>query len=185
MVKKILVDTTGTPIVFADNVAYQGRGGARTHQINLVSLASGTAQQSDKADMDTGGVSNRFPKAFIVTARVDMLNAPNVGDYVSIYWAASLSSDEPTGNPGGVIGSDGAYTGTAGSTLEESLKDLQLLGKLFLTPDGATVQQQQTFRASLPTQFGTVVVVNNSVRDFVGNGNDLSVTFTPREYEVQ
>jgi len=40
---------SGTPVVWADTTDYAGDGGARTHQIDLTSLADGAARQGAKA----------------------------------------------------------------------------------------------------------------------------------------
>lgn len=188
MPNKILVATNTTPIVFADTVDYEGDGGNFTHQITLEGLVGGAARQSDKADMDTGGVTNRFPRTFAVTVRLNYDAAPaEIGTSTDIYWASSVSSVAAIANPGGVTGSDSAYTGTAGSTLGESLKDLQFLGPLMLTFDGSSIIQQATFLVTLPTQYGTLVVVNDILGEGIlaNPGVNLSVTFTPRELEAQ
>ena len=189
MANKILVKTDTTPIVFADSNNYTGAGGARTTQIDLRDSQNGTARQSDKEDMDTGGTANRFPKHFTVTVRIqwDVGDEPGVGNPVSFYWAPSVSAVAGTANPGGVVGADGAYTGSAGSTLDESLDQLQFLGDLLCTDDadGSGYVHQTTFRTMLPTQYGTLVVVNNSGDTFETSGANISITFTPYEYEVQ
>lgn len=186
MANKILVATNATPHVFAI-AAYNGDGGAQTALLTLSELASGAARQSDKVDLDNGLVNNRWPKEYAVTVLMvwEQIDEPNAGERVDIYWAASLSNVAATANPGGVSGSDGAYTGTAGSTLTESLQELQFLGSLITTNDFDIVQQQ-TFFATLPTQYGTIVVVNNVGEHLTDEaGNKLAVVLTPREYEVQ
>lgn len=186
MANKILVAANGTVIRFAPP-EYGGDVGASTHVITITNLVGTTARESNKADMDAGAVANRFPKDFAVTARIDYANGtfPSAGESVDFYWAASVSSVAATANPGGVTGSDGAYSGTAGSTLAESLKELQFLGSLIITADDDDPVQQTTFCVTLPTQFGTLVVVNNSSANLAVDGENLSITFTPREYEVQ
>ena len=185
MANKILVAANGTPIVWANSVDYAGDGGARTHQIDLTSLAAAAARQGAKADMDTGGVTNRLPERWAVTLRIEFDIAPADNKTVDLYWAASLSSVAATANPGGCTGSDAAYTGTAGSTLAESLLQLQLIGSLMCTNDAATVVLQQTFITSIPLQYGMPVVVNNGDQAFEGDAVEMSVTFTPLEDEVQ
>ena len=48
-------------------------------------------------------------------------------------------------NPGGVVGVDGDYTGTAGDDLPNSILQLTLIGNLVCTADLAAVVQFQTF----------------------------------------
>ena len=186
MPNKILVVTGGTVVRFAPP-EYGEDVGAATDVISIAGLVGPNARQSDKADMDAGAVANRFPHIFAVTPRIDYANGdpPSAGESIDFYWAASVSSVAATANPGGVTGSDSAYSGTAGSTLDESLKELQFLGSLITTADDDAPIQQTTFLVTLPTQFGTLVVVNNSSADLAADGTNLSITFTPREYEVQ
>ncbi len=186
MANKILVKTDATPIVWAADVDYDGGGGAQTHTIGLAALLAGAARQGDKADLDTGGSAvNRFPAKFTVTLRLDMAAAPGADVMIKVYWAHSTSSVAATANPGGCTGVDGAYTGTAGSTVAESVKQLQYLGSLMLTADGVGVVQQQTFSATLPTQWGSPVVHNLADEDIRNDNEGLSLTLTPYEYEVQ
>jgi len=185
MANKILVGANGTPIVWADTTDYAGDGGTRTHQIDLTSLGDAAARQGAKADMDTGGVSNRLPRRWAVTLRVEFDVAPSDNTTVDLYWAASLSSTAATANPGGTTGSDAAYTGTAGSTLAESLNQLQFIGSLYNTNDAATVVLQQTFITVIPLQYGMPVVINNGGQAFEGDAIEMSITFTPLEDEVQ
>ncbi len=190
MANKILVAADATPIVWADTADYAGDGGARTDQITLAGLVSFAARQGAKVDLDRGDVSNRFPAKFVFTLRIEFNVAPAIASTaVDLYWAPSIHPTSTLANPGGVSGSDAAYTGTAGSTLEESLKELQFIGSLMSTKDldagGAGLVQQQTFFAMLPTQWVSPVVVNNVDEDFEDDDIEMSITLTPYEYEVQ
>lgn len=186
MANKVLVAHDNTPEVWADTTDYAGDGGARTAQIDLTSLANGAARQGAKRDMDTaGGVANRLPRRWSVTLRVEFDVAPSDNTTVDLYWAASLSSTVGTANPGGTTGADAAYTGTAGSTLAESLLQLQLIGSLPCTNDAATVVLQKTFITILPLQYGMPVVVNGGGQAFEGDAIEMSITFTPMEDEIQ
>lgn len=189
MANKVLIAANSTPEVWADSADYAGDGGARTAQIDLTALAAGAARQGAKRDMDTAlGVANRLPRRWAVTIRIeyDTGNEPVDGETVDLYWAASLSGTAGTANPGGTSGADAAYTGTAGSTLAESLLQLQFIGSMPLTNDAATIVQQMTFITTIPTQYGMPVLVNGSAADvFEGDANEMSITFTPLEEEIQ
>ncbi len=186
MANKILIAADATPLVWADlGGDYGGDGGAATHQLTLVSLADAAARQGAKADLDNGLVSNRIARRYAMTARLEWDVAPADNTTADIYWAASLNSTAATANPGGTTGSDAAYTGTAGSTLDESLQQLIFLGSLMCTNDAATVVQQQTFMVTLPTQYGMPVVVNNGGQALEGDDIEMSITFTPLEEEIQ
>lgn len=185
MANKILVSANATPLVWADTTDYAGDGGTRTHQIDLTSLGAGAARQGAKADIDNGLVTDRFARRYAVTMRIEFDVAPADGDTVDLYWAASLSSTATTANPGGTTGSDAAYSGTAGSTLAESLLQLEFIGSLMCTNDAATVVLQQTFIIELALQHGMPVVFNNAGQAFEGDAIEMSITFTPLEDEVQ
>ncbi len=184
MANKILVGM-GTSIVWADTTDYGGSPLTRTSQIDLTSIAAAAARQGAKVDMDTGGVTDRFARRFGVTLRVEFDVAPADGGSVDLYWAASLSGTAGTANPGGTDGTDSAYTGTAGSTLAESLLQLQFIGSLMVTNDAATVVQQQAFIVEIPTQYGMPVLVNNGSQAFEGDAIEMSISFTPLEDEIQ
>lgn len=177
----------GTPIVFADSLSYVGDGGAKTHDLDLGNLAAGSAWQSDKADLDTGGVSNRFAYNFAITIRMveKEFAVITVGEGIDFYWAPSVSSVAANANPGGVVGSNGSYSGTAGSTLAESLRQLQFLGPLIVTNDEDPVVLQTTFQATFGTQYGTLIIHNNQTSAIIDAAAEGSVTFTPREMEIQ
>lgn len=185
MANKVLIAANATPIVWADTADYAGDGGARTHQIDLTSLAAAAARQGAKADMDNGLVANRIARWYSVTLRIEMDVASADNLTVDLYWAGSLNSTAGTANPGGTTGADAAYTGTAAGTLAEGLLQLQRIGSLALQNDIAAVVQQQTFITRIPTQWGMPVVVNNSDQAFEGDANEMSITFTPLEDEIQ
>lgn len=185
MANKVLIAANATPVVWADSADYAGAGGARTHQIDLTSLAAGAARQGAKADMDNGLVTDRIARWYAVTLRIEMDVAAADNKTVDLYWAASLSSTAATANPGGTTGADAAYTGTAAGTLAEGLLQLQPIGSLAVQNDIAPVVQQQTFVTRIPTQYGMPVVVNNADQAFEGDAVEMSITFTPLEDEIQ
>jgi len=182
MANKILLGM-GTSIGFSSG--YSEALSDETFALTLASLGSSAARQSAKADMDTLSVANRYPREFAVTALIEWPsgNAPAAGADVNFYWAPSVSATAATANPGGTTGSDAAYTGTAGSTLPESLLELQSLGTMWTTNDDGV--QIVTFKATLPTQFGMVVVENSTDQNLEADGVEMSVIFTPLELEIQ
>lgn len=185
MANKILLAANSTPIVFADTTDYAGQGGTRTHQILLAALASAAARQSEKADLDRGDVTDRFAQRWAVTVRIEFDVAPADNKSVDFYWASSLSSVAGTANPPGITGADAAYTGSAGSTIAESVLQLQYIGSLPCTNDADTIIQQKTFITTFPTQWGSLVVVNNGGQAFEGDDVEMSITLTPLEDEAQ
>lgn len=184
MANKILVGMN-TPLVWALASDFGNSPFADTHAITLVSLAAAAARQGEVADIDNGLVANRFARRYTVTARIEFDAAPADGGKVDVYWAASLTSVASVANPGGTDGTDAAYSGTAGSTLAESLRQLQFMGSLMVTNDAAPIVQQQAFLVELPTQYGMPVVVNNGSQKLEGDGVEMSIIFTPLEDEIQ
>jgi hypothetical protein len=177
-----------TPIVWADSTDYAGDGGARTHQIDLTGVAAAAARQGAKADVAAAaysGVADRRAGTFAVTARIEFAAAPTDGDVVDIYMGPSLSGTAATANPGGLTGADAAYTGTAGSTLAESLMQLDFIGSLICTNDGTTVVLQQTWVYSPSLPYVSPVVVNNGTPAFVADAVEMSITMTPLVDEIQ
>ena len=137
--------------------------------------------------MSTGGVSGKIARQFTCTVRVETgSTGPTEGGTVDIYWAASLSGTAGTANPGGTTGADAAYTGTAASTLAQSLLQLEFLGSHTATGDAQNTPQQSSFLVTLPTRYGMPVVVNN-FDDVLNNTDDIemSITLTPLEDEIQ
>ena len=99
--------------------------------------------------------------------------------------APSLAVASGTANPGGIGGGDGNYTGSAGSTLAESLLQLDFVGDLICTNDGTTVVMQQTWIYSPPLRYVTPVVVNNATPALVADAVEMSLSMTPLADEVQ
>ena len=179
MANEILIKQN-TPTVWADVTDYAGDGGTRTHQIDLTGLAAAAARQGAKADL--GATRAR---RYAVTARIEYASAPTDGDIVDIYMGPSLSGTAGTANPGGLTGADAAYTGTAGSTLAESLLQLDFIGSLMCTNDGTAVVLQQTWVYSPGLRYVSPVVVNNGTPAFVADAVEMSITMTPLVDEVQ
>lgn len=186
MPNKILVATDALPLVWAAVIDYNEIGGVQTDTIELAILVPDAARQGDITDLDQGVVANRFPHKFAVTLRMAFEDddLPQAGETIDLYWASSIGIGGPFLD--GMNGSDGVYTGTTGSTITESLRQLQFLGRLILTFDGKTAAiQQTTFMTILPIQFGQPVIVNRTGAVLADDGEFLSITFTPYEYEVQ
>lgn len=186
MANKILVAADANSLVWADTAGDYGDSPfAGTEQITLNTLAAGNARQGSKADIDNGLVEDRFARRYTVTMRIEFGTAPTAGGTVDLYWAPSLSSTAGTANPGGTNGTDAAYSGTGGSTLAQSLLQLEFLGQLVVTNDAAGTVLQTAFNVTLPLQHGMPVVVNNTDQSFDTDDINQSITFTPIEDEIQ
>lgn len=177
----------GTPIVWADSTDYSSAvsGLARTHQIDLTSLGVGAARQGAKADMEYKATA-LFPYRWLILAAFEWLTAPADGDRVSLLWAGSPSATVGNANPGGTTGADAAYTGSAGSTLAESLEQLTEIGPFKALNDATTIVQYQTVGviAAIP-RYGMPVVFNDGADAFVGDAVEMYVAAFPLIDESQ
>jgi hypothetical protein len=151
-----------TPIVWADETDYAGGskvGGTRTHDLDLTDLLFTAARQGVKADL---GATRAMRYAITLAVEFKAADTPESGETVNLYWAPSGSVTAGVANQGGCAGTDAAYTGTAGDSLNDSLKQLIFIGAIVLTSDVVAVVQRQTFVFSPPTRYGQPVVLNNT-----------------------
>lgn len=186
MANEILIKH-GTAIVWANTTDYSSTvsGLVRTHQIDLTSVASAAARQGAKVDLEYLATA-KFPNRWLVLGAFEFDVVPADGNSVAVYWAGSPSATAGNANPGGTTGADAAYTGTAGSTLFESLKQLEFIGSLVATNDAATVVQYQTLGilSGIP-RYGMPVVQNLSAQAFEGDAVEMYVALIPLVDEVQ
>lgn len=187
MANDILLDF-GTAIVVSDTTDYadnQGFG-ARTHQIDLTSLASTAARQSEKIDLQREATNTRVARLYRVSMSIEFAVAPASGELVDLYVGFSHSGTAATGNPGGLSGSDAAYTGTAGDTLDDSLKQLRYVGSLIATSDATTVVQIQQVGFFVPEgRYAMFVVDNNTSQAFFTDAVEMAIRVEPVIDEVQ
>lgn len=160
-----LVLQEGAQFCFADHAgdfspaaANDLRQGSETDaELELISLADDAARQSDKVDL----TASRGP-LFSVMAAIECAATPTAGATVDFYWAPSPDSVAANANPGGVSGSDAAYTGYS-SNLDDSLQALQFIGSMIVTADATTTVQVGFIGSFMPTErYGTLIVVNRS-----------------------
>lgn len=170
----------GTHIVVADLTDYAGDLGTRTDQIDLTSLAAGAARQSAKLDF---GVNRA--QLWDMYAAIEFAVAPVSQCNVDFYIGFSPSATAGTANPGGTSGSDAAYTGTAGDTLDDSLPQLDYIGSLFATSDATTVVQFSNIGwFKTPQRYGNLVVDNNCGQAFVADAVEMAVQIIPLETQI-
>lgn len=175
-----ILSKNGTQIVWADTTDFGGAPVARTVQIDLTSIASMAARQGVKVDLGATRAAR-----YDVTLRVEFDVAPTSGKVVSLWWAPSESGAAGTANPGGVSGADAAYTGTAGDSLADSIKQLQLVLVLVATSDAATVVNQQSGTFFPACRYGSPVVYNEADQALEGDAAEMSIIFTPVIDEIQ
>lgn len=177
----VLAHTTHAPIA-ANNL------GTVTDQIDCTDLADQAARQSDKIDFTAN-----IDVEYVLSAAIEWEVTPEVaaGDTVRFYMAWSNSATAATANPGGVSGSDSAYTGYAAGSLAESLKQLQHLGDMPLDNVITTDQTQIDMAIATFTprmRWGTLVVFNNAATNLAAFHSDMvetSFVFTPLVLQTQ
>lgn len=179
----------GTPRVWANTSDYSNTisGYTRTHQLDLTSVAAGEAREGEKADIASIATSLNANR-FLFYMGVEFVTGTTLvaKEAIDLYWAGSPVLTAGNANPGGCVGADGDYTGTVGSSLGDSLFQLQYIGTLSITDDVEDVIQIASFVASLPHRYGMPVVVNRSVAGvFMDDAVQMLVACIPLEDEAQ
>lgn len=174
-----------TAIVWADTTDYSSTvsGLARTDQIDLTSVSAAAARQGAKKDLG----DTRWDK-YVVSVGIEIAASAASGETIDIYWAGSPSATAGNANPGGASGSDAAYTGTAGDSLADSLKQLVFIGSLITTADNTTTIQYGNvgvLDGSSIQRYGMPVVVNNSTGALMTDAVEMFIALTPISPEVQ
>lgn len=120
-------------------------------EIDLTGVAaSGGARHSAKGDLTTP-----WSREWSVDACLEFEAAPTDDDTVAFYWAASPSATAATGNPGGVTGSDAAFTDTDGN-----LGQMQFIGSLVVRNNVINIGRVGLFTPAY--QYGSLVIVNQA-----------------------
>ena len=177
--------TIGTLIVVADSTDHGPAAGndlgTRTDQIDCTSLAAGAARQSAKLDFTAN-----LDLEINFGAAIEMATAPTAGELVSFFIAWSPSATAANANPGGIGGTDSAYTGYS-SNLDNSLRQLHRIGQMFMTVQfTGTVQIDTAICTFRPRQrYGTLVVYNETSDAFHSDMVETSFVFTPLVHQTQ
>lgn len=174
-------------ILFRDSTDYSPaaantltQGSPTAVQLDLTSVANSAARQSDKADLG----ANR-PVGYWVRAAFEFAATPTAGEFVELWWAPSQSATAANGNPGGVSGSDSAYTGYS-SNLGDSVLQLLFVGRFTVTAQATgTVQTAECGYFKPPTRYGSLVAYNRSGASFHSDMVESSVVFQPDYPQVQ
>jgi hypothetical protein len=175
-----VLQKVGTWIVLADATDFDNDPANDNVQMDLTSLANGAARQSAKFDF--GATRAR---RYNVAASFEVDVAPASGETIDLYLAPSLEVTAGDSNPGGISGADAAYTGTAGDSLADSLKQLDFIGSVICTADADPVMQTQYFVYAPHARYGSLVVFNQSGQAFVGDATHHFIIFEPIVDEIQ
>lgn len=171
MANEILVKT-GTALV------WKAAGG--DYAITLSGIAVGAARQGAKGDLGATRAAR-----WSVLVEINMNVAPTAGDIIEFWWSSSPSAVAATQNTGACSGTDAAYTGSAGGSVDETKYQLQYIGGLVLTPDADAVVQIQEFVFFPLHRYGMPVLVNKADQALEGDDDSHRLTFTPIIDEVQ
>lgn len=185
MAKEVVLKYNGNQLLFADHGTDFGaapttaansllQGSQTDIQMDMTGLAaSGGGLQSDKS----GDLGSERPPLYKVDACLEFAVAPADGDEVSFYWAGSPSATAGTGNGGGVVGADGAYTETSGT-----LAELTYIGSLICRNNVICIGEVGML--SPYQQYGTLVVINDANQALAGAGvmDETHIVFTPMTY---
>lgn len=180
MANEVLVKV-GTQKVWADATDFDNDPFADDYQLDLTSLANDGARQGAKGDF---GATRAAKYAIFMAFEPDV--APVSGTVIEVYFAPSPDATAADENPGGVSGSDAAYTGTAGDSLDDSIKQLDFIGNIVCTADADPVMQIQLVGVySPPMRYGSPVVYNKCGQAHVGDATHSYLMFQPIIDEIQ
>lgn len=173
----------GTAIVWADTTDYSSTvsGLTRTAQIDLTSVSAGAARQGAKVDL---GATHY--QRYRVLAAFEIASAAASDERIDIYFAESPSSTAANANPGGVSGSDAAYTGTSGDSIADSVKQLMGPFPFITTADNTgTVQYQAVGTLEVTARYISPVVVNGSSGALHSDAVEMYIALIPITDEIQ
>ncbi len=161
---EILTNTSGTPFCWAQTAQYDSArtGIAKTHNLNLASLAANAARQADKADL-----GDHRPGGYVVKAAVRMVATPTAGGPIEYYWSSSPVAGLNTANTGGVSvsGYDAAWNpgGAAEADIDEWKQQLSFVGVLPVAADGE-IDQVKVINSYFtpPERYGQFIIKNDA-----------------------
>lgn len=170
-----LVD--GTSFIFAFDTDWpasptQGWSATVDAEIDLGGLTNGSGRQSVKVDL----TDNRDVEYKVEVSMETDADATE-GQTVDVHVGFSDSATAGTGNPGGLVGTDSAYTGGSGGSLAGGLKLLEFAGSLIMqaTNDTDGVPQVGMIRIiKAHARYMAIVVVNNSGATLGSGGTGLA-----------
>jgi len=185
MATNLVKVTEQTAIVWADTTDYSSTvsGFARTHQLDFTSIAAGTYWQGAKADL---GLS-RFTD-YAVHVGIEFASAAVSGETIDYYWGSSNNATAATHNPGGMSGTDLAYSGTAGDVAADSVHQLLFIGSLVTTSDNTTVVQYGMvghLSGSAILRWGMPLLLNGSTGATVADSVEQYIALVPIIPDVQ
>lgn len=141
------------------------------YAITLASIAVDAARQGVKGDL---GATRGQVWGARLTVNMDV--APTAGRVIELWWASSPHATAGTQNPGAASGTDAAYAGSAGGTVDETKYQLKFLGTLILTPDADGVAQVADIAPFVPIhRYGMPVLVNKADQALEGDDDSHQI----------
>lgn len=154
---------------------WQSSGG--TNVITCTSLAAGAARQGAKSGTFADGTLGN-PIEYRVKLVMQFTAAPTDGKEVEVWLGQSSSGTAGTDNPGGLSGTDAAYTIT-------QRFQLQYAGSLVgSNAIGTGVQQQSEFVVPRLELFLAPVIFNNADQAFDATALHTILTITPVFWKI-
>jgi len=189
---KELLQKNGAQLLFADAADFPNSGAGppttaandlritalspTAVQIDLTGVGAAAARQSTKIT-DLGAA---WAAGWILAACIEHEAAPIAGGAVNFWWAASPNATAATGNPGSVVGADGAFT--VGGTVQ-----LEFIGSLIVLNQVVNIKTKVGFlRPSY--RYGSLIVVNNTSSAFRSTAvamDETHITLTSLIDELQ
>lgn len=153
---------------------------ASTASVAFGSATTTGATQSDKFDFG----ENRAAE-YKVRACLELAATPSAGSAIYIYLAPSSSATAGVGNPGGVSGSAGTYSGYS-SNGDASLKQLTLIGIGTVTSQASsTCQIMECGRFSPSERYGSLVFRNVAGASVHSDDVECHIVLDPIVDEIQ
>jgi len=159
-------------------IRWEAAGGE--YAMTMTGIAINAARQGAKGDL---GATRAARWSVLVEINMDVV--PTAGDVIEFWWSSSPSAVAATQNTGACSGTDAAYTGSAGGTVDETKYQLQYIGGLILTPDADAVVQIQEFVFFPLQRYGMPVLVNKADQALEGDDDAHRITLMPVIDEVQ
>lgn len=152
-----------------------------TYALSLASVSNGACRQSAKIDL---GASRALE--YDVFADLEFAATPTAGNPCDFYWGPSGSATAGTDNPGGVGGTDSAFTGYS-SNADASLLQLQAIGTFLCTAQAtSTVQKGYVGRFSPgELRYGTLVFRNGSGAAMHSSDANMQIRLVPVEPTIE
>ena len=175
-----LKTSVGTIIVLADTTdhspATANNLGTRTDQIDCTDLVAAAARQSAKLDFGAN-----WDQDFTLGAAIEWEVTPEIAadEVVNFYIGWSPSGTAGTANPGGLSGSDAAYTGYSAGSLAASLKQLDFIGSMVMDNVITTDQTQidTAISAFRPRHRHGILVVENKAASAAFHSDMVETSF--------